>query len=81
MIKLQVAYFLFFFLFPFIFIGRGYCNVCIPIVFTGGLLPGETSGTFEVQEEAMEFWLPILDTTVVEREVGSSIPVWEVVTT
>lgn len=57
---LQVAYqFLFFLLFPFLFFGSSYPNVCVPTVFPGGLLLGKMSGTTKVLNEAMEVLAPV----------------------
>lgn len=59
----------------FYFIGPGYSHVFVPVVFTRGLFLGETSGTTEIPEEVMEVSASILKVTMVEGEMGSSIPV------
>lgn len=48
-------------------------------MFAGGFLTNETSGSVEVPEEAMEVLAPVLETMVVESDMGSSTPVLEVV--
>lgn len=42
-------------------------NVCIPVNFAAGVLPGEPSNVAEITEEAMEFLAPIFEVPIAEE--------------